>query len=159
MNQKSSLLRTKKILLVVYTTDSLIKCLSEYINLTEKTLQALRNEEVNGSALLQSSQEELKEWEVPGGPAKNIIGLINKIKGEEQELKKKRKAEEEFVITALKKRKWMVNSAITREERPIVYFVDLTKQNAPLFELINQGEFIALHGSRASGKSTRVLQL
>ncbi|CAG8713910.1 8554_t:CDS:1, partial [Scutellospora calospora] len=44
------------------TTDSLIKCLSEHINLTEKTLQALRNEEVNGSALLQSSQEDLKEW-------------------------------------------------------------------------------------------------
>ncbi|CAG8824029.1 12390_t:CDS:2, partial [Gigaspora rosea] len=56
----------------------------EHINLTEKTLQALRNEEVNGSALLQSSQKDLKEWGVPGGPAKNIMGLINKIKGEEQ---------------------------------------------------------------------------
>ncbi|KAF0425161.1 transcriptional regulator [Gigaspora margarita] len=87
------------------TTDSLIKCLNEHINFTEKTLQALRNEEVNGSALLQSSQEDLKEWEVPGGLAKNIIGLI-------KELKKKRKAEEE-----------------------------------------------PLHGSQASGKSTRVLQL
>ncbi|CAG8598194.1 2444_t:CDS:2, partial [Ambispora gerdemannii] len=53
----------------------------------------------------------------------------------------------------------MVNSAITREERPIVYFVDPTEQNAPLLESVHRGEFIALHGSRASGKSTRVLQL
>ncbi|CAG8821836.1 21692_t:CDS:2, partial [Racocetra persica] len=74
-------------------------------------------------------------------------------------LKKKRKAEEELVITAPKKRKWMVNSAITREERPIVYFVDPTEQNIPLLESIYRGEFVALHGPRASGKSTRMLQL
>ncbi|RIB10437.1 hypothetical protein C2G38_2106101 [Gigaspora rosea] len=53
----------------------------------------------------------------------------------------------------------MVNSAITREERSIVYFVDPTEQNAPLLESVHRGEFVALHGSRTSGKSTRVLQL
>ncbi|KAF0504247.1 polyketide biosynthesis operon protein cyro [Gigaspora margarita] len=82
------------------------------------------------------------------GPAKKISKLIEKIKGEGQ-----------VVITAPKKRKWMVNSAITREEHPIVYFIDLTEQNAPLLESVHRGEFVALHGSRASGKSTRVLQL
>ncbi|CAG8604203.1 12284_t:CDS:2, partial [Ambispora gerdemannii] len=101
----------------------------------------------------------LESWGMPGGPARRIVELVNKIKGEDQEREKKRKAEEELVITAPKKRKWMVNSAITREERPIVYFVDPTEQNVPLLELIHRGEFIALHGPRASGKSTRVLQL
>ncbi|CAG8528853.1 7476_t:CDS:2 [Racocetra fulgida] len=57
------------------------------------------------------------------------------------------------------KRKWMVNSAITREEHSIIYFIDPTEQNAPLLESIHRGEFIALYGSRASGKTTRVLQL
>ncbi|CAG8626895.1 12054_t:CDS:2, partial [Gigaspora margarita] len=90
------------------------------------------------------------------GPAKVISDLVNKIKGEGQELKKKRRAEEELVVTVPKKRKWIVNSAITQKECPIVYFVDLTKQNAPLLESINRGEFVALHGSQASGKSTRL---
>ncbi|CAG8788989.1 24608_t:CDS:2 [Gigaspora margarita] len=87
--------------------------------------------------------------------AKKISKLIEKIKGEGQELKK-RKVEEELKITAPKKRKWMVNSAIMQEEHPIVYFVDSTEQNAPLLESVHRGEFVALHGSRASGKSTRL---
>ncbi|CAG8740359.1 16435_t:CDS:2, partial [Dentiscutata erythropus] len=45
----------------------------------------------------------------------------------------------------------MVNSAITREERSIVYFVDPTEQSAPLLESINRGEFIALHRLQAFG--------
>ncbi|CAG8769663.1 2587_t:CDS:2, partial [Cetraspora pellucida] len=44
-------------------------------------------------------------------------------------------------------------------ERPIIYFVDPTKQNAPLLESIHRGKFVALHGPRASGKSTRALML
>ena len=52
-----------------------------------------------------------------------------------------------------------MNSAITREERPIVYFADITEQSTPLLESVYRGEFVALHGLRASGKSTRVLQL
>ena len=58
-----------------------------------------------------------------------------------------------------KKRKWMVNSDITREERPKVYFADITEQSTPLLESVYRGEFVAVHGPRASGKSTRVLQL
>ena len=51
----------------------------------------------------------------------------------------------------------MVNSAITREERSIVYYADPAERNVPLLELIHQGEFVALYGPQASGKSTWVL--
>ncbi len=37
------------------------------------------------------------------------------------------------------------------------YFVDLEKQNGPLLNRIKDGHFIVLNGTRASGKSTRML--
>ncbi|CAG8579540.1 8880_t:CDS:2 [Gigaspora rosea] len=147
-----------------WSPDKVIAFLKSY---NEETKLFLRDEDIKiiednwirGSAFIELSVKELIEDGLKRGPAKTIIKLINKIKGEDQELKKKRKAEDELVITKPKKRKWMVNSAITREERSIVYFVDPTEQNAPLLESVHRGEFVALHGSRTSGKSTRVLQL
>jgi len=52
-----------------------------------------------------------------------------------------------------------MNNAITREERPIVYFADITEQSTPFIESVHRGELVAVHGPRASGKSTRVLEL
>ena len=37
--------------------------------------------------------------------------------------------------------------------------MDPTEQNGPLLMLIHQGEFVALYGPRASGKSTWVLAI
>ena len=44
------------------------------------------------------------------------------------------------------------------EVRDSVYFVDPTETSGPLFNMIKKGEFVALYGARASGKSTRVDQ-
>ena len=55
-------------------------------------------------------------------------------------------------------RKWTVNSAIQNKFRNDVYFVDLEETNVPLLDKILSGEFVALYGARASGKSTRVFQ-
>jgi hypothetical protein len=40
-----------------------------------------------------------------------------------------------------------------------VYFVDLEETNVPLLDMFLRGEFVALYGARASGKSTRVFQV
>ncbi|PKY53971.1 hypothetical protein RhiirA4_472487 [Rhizophagus irregularis] len=56
------------------------------------------------------------------------------------------------------KRRWTANSIIENSIRNYVYFVDLEETNAPLLDMILRGEFVALYGARASGKSTRVFQ-
>jgi len=56
-------------------------------------------------------------------------------------------------------RKWTINSAIQNKFRNDVYFVDLEETNVPLLDMILRGEFVALYGARASGKSTRVFQV
>ncbi|PKY60597.1 hypothetical protein RhiirA4_449694, partial [Rhizophagus irregularis] len=60
--------------------------------------------------------------------------------------------------TSRKRREWAVTSTINSEVRGSVYFVDPTEASGPLFNLIKKGEFVALYGARASGKSTRVDQ-
>src|SRR6266542_594353 len=57
------------------------------------------------------------------------------------------------------KRRWTVNSTIQNKMRNDVYFVDLKETNVPLLDMILRGEFVALYGARASGKSTRVYQV
>ncbi|CAG8831202.1 16349_t:CDS:2, partial [Cetraspora pellucida] len=74
-------------------------------------------------------------------------------------LKGKRKAEEELVITKPKKRRWEVNGAIQPSIVHAVYFVDPIEESRPLLEKIQEGQFVALHGPRASGKTTRALML
>ncbi|PKY47408.1 hypothetical protein RhiirA4_543937 [Rhizophagus irregularis] len=44
------------------------------------------------------------------------------------------------------------------EVRDSVYFVGPTEASGPLYNMIQKGEFVALYGARASGKSTRVDQ-
>ena len=53
----------------------------------------------------------------------------------------------------------MVNSAIQNKMLNDVYFVDLEETNVPLLNMILRGEFVALYGARASGKSTWVFQV
>ncbi|CAG8636724.1 16268_t:CDS:2 [Funneliformis caledonium] len=53
----------------------------------------------------------------------------------------------------------MIDDAITRDERSVVYFIDPAERNVPLLELIRCGEFVTLQGPRSSGKSTRVLEV
>ncbi|RHZ81155.1 hypothetical protein Glove_123g146 [Diversispora epigaea] len=91
---------------------------------------------------------------------KNITdNFINIIIERPSKCKKKRKAEEEFVITKPKKRKWEVNGAIQPNIVHAVYFVDPIEENRPLIKKIQEGNLVALHGPRASGKSTRVYQI
>ncbi|CAG8579474.1 12231_t:CDS:2, partial [Cetraspora pellucida] len=66
---------------------------------------------------------------------------------------------QDVVITKPKKRRWEVNGAIQPNIVHAVYFVDLTEESHPLLEKIQEGQFVALHGARASGKSTRVHQI
>ncbi|PKK69838.1 hypothetical protein RhiirC2_831212 [Rhizophagus irregularis] len=60
--------------------------------------------------------------------------------------------------TSGKRRKWMVNSTISYEESKSVYFIDPTESSGSLYAMIQKGEFLALYGARASGKSTRMDQ-
>jgi len=55
-----------------------------------------------------------------------------------------------------KNKRWIVNSTIENAIRNYVYFVET---NIPLLDMILRGEFVALYGARASGKSTRVNQV
>ncbi|CAG8496730.1 10658_t:CDS:2 [Gigaspora margarita] len=122
------------------------------LDLDDNNINIIKKNKVAGPAFLSLTLKTLIQKDglfvLSYGPAKVISDLVNKIKGEGQ-----------VVITTPKKRKWMVNSAITREERPIIYFVNPTEQNVPLLELINRGKFVALHRPQASGKSIQVLQL
>ncbi|PKC02781.1 hypothetical protein RhiirA5_424742 [Rhizophagus irregularis] len=64
----------------------------------------------------------------------------------------------EVETTSRKRRSWAINSTIANELRDSVYFVDTTETSGPLRDMIQKGEFVALYGARASGKSTRVDQ-
>ncbi|PKC73339.1 hypothetical protein RhiirA1_522996 [Rhizophagus irregularis] len=64
----------------------------------------------------------------------------------------------EVETTSRKRRSWAINSTIANELRDSVYFVDTTETSGPLRDMIQKGEFVALYGTRASGKSTRVDQ-
>ncbi|CAG8517732.1 10350_t:CDS:2 [Paraglomus occultum] len=66
--------------------------------------------------------------------------MLIKDKIENLELKRKREVTEEHA------------------ERDNVYFVDPSGESVPLLDMIRRGEFVALYGARASGKSTRVIQ-
>ncbi|CAI2195461.1 5561_t:CDS:2, partial [Funneliformis geosporum] len=59
--------------------------------------------------------------------------------------------------TTLKKKKWMVNSAMRPSDWDSHYFMDLENLNGPLYDKIRGGHFTVLFGTRASGKSTRAL--
>ncbi|CAI2200524.1 7512_t:CDS:2, partial [Funneliformis geosporum] len=59
--------------------------------------------------------------------------------------------------TKRSRRKWDTNGAIRKVQRDFVYFVD--PLSVPLLNKIRNGEFVALHGARASGKSTRVFRV
>ncbi|CAG8459020.1 4837_t:CDS:2 [Cetraspora pellucida] len=67
--------------------------------------------------------------------------------------------EPETAQVSPKRRRWEVNGAIQPSIIHAVYFIDPKKESRPLLEKIQEGQFVALHGPRASGKSTRVLQL
>nr|CAG8471042.1 2575_t:CDS:2 [Entrophospora candida] len=88
---------------------------------------------------------------MPGGPAKTITILIENIKGETREHEKKRKAKEELTITKPNKRRWEVNGVIEPSIVHSVYFVNPTEESRPLLEKIHEGQFVTLHGARASG--------
>jgi hypothetical protein len=64
-----------------------------------------------------------------------------------------------FLDLELKKLKWDTNGAIRINQRDSVYFVDPLPLSDPLLNKIREGDFVAMHGSRASGKSTRVFNV
>jgi hypothetical protein len=63
------------------------------------------------------------------------------------------------IATKVKRRRWAVNSIIINEKRDTVYFVDTTETSIPLLDMTQKGEFIALYGAQASGKSLQVDQV
>ncbi|GBC02456.1 hypothetical protein RclHR1_04630012 [Rhizophagus clarus] len=58
-----------------------------------------------------------------------------------------------------KKKKWDTNGVIRIIQREYVYFVNPLPLSESLIEKIRSGDFTAIHGARASGKSTRVLSV
>ena len=44
-------------------------------------------------------------------------------------------------------------------EHENIYYMDPIKQSGQLIDLILEGEYVLLHGPRASGKSTRAMQV
>ena len=56
-------------------------------------------------------------------------------------------------------RKWDTNGAIRKVQRAGVYFVDPLALSGPLLNNIRKGEFMALYGARATGKTTRVFRV
>ena len=69
-----------------------------------------------------------------------------------------------YTATELKRskwdtRKWDTNGAIRKVQRAGVYFVDPLALSEPLLNNIRKGKFIALHGARATGKTTRVFRV
>ncbi|CAB4430246.1 unnamed protein product [Rhizophagus irregularis] len=72
------------------------------------------------------------------------------------ELERKRPfMEEETTITKREMRSWTVNYTLRQEDRGIFYYVEPIG-NDELLKMIQTGEYVALYGARASGKSTRV---
>ncbi|RHZ88674.1 hypothetical protein Glove_21g216 [Diversispora epigaea] len=131
------------------------------LDLDDDDINIIEKNKISGSNFLLLTEDNLltPPCNFPLGPAKRIAELVNKIKSEEQEREKKRKEEEKFVITKPKKRRWEVNGAIQPSIVHAVYFVDPIEESYPLLEKIQKGQFVALHGPRASGKSTRVYQI
>ncbi|CAG8719209.1 14047_t:CDS:2, partial [Rhizophagus irregularis] len=87
-----------------------------------------------------------------------ISNAINGFIGEAGNISLRANATAKLDSTSGKRKKWMVNSTISNEESKLVYFIDPTESSGPLYAMIQKGEFVALYGARASGKSTRVDQ-
>ncbi|CAG8734422.1 46043_t:CDS:2, partial [Gigaspora margarita] len=141
-----------------WSSDKVIDFLDSHKNklfLKEEDIEPIKKNRVDGSAFLSLTLETLTKKDghfvLLYGPAKKIADLVTKIKGKDKKLKKKRKAEEELVITKPKKRRWEVNGTIQPNIVHAVYFVDPMKESRPLLEKIQEGQFVALHGARASG--------
>ena len=69
-----------------------------------------------------------------------------------------------YTATELKRskwdtKKWDTNGAIRKVQRASVYFVDPLALSDSLLNNIREGEFMALHGARATGKTTRVFRV
>ncbi|CAG8470380.1 17950_t:CDS:2 [Funneliformis caledonium] len=58
-----------------------------------------------------------------------------------------------------KRKKFSINSTIMSWDRENVYYVNPLKQSGELIDLICKGDYVLLHGARASGKSTRTMQV
>ncbi|RIA95673.1 P-loop containing nucleoside triphosphate hydrolase protein [Glomus cerebriforme] len=87
---------------------------------------------------------------------KNQLEVLQK----EKNLIKVQQTERRRKITKVNlKRRWIVNNTIQNEMRNYVYFIDLEETNILLLDMILRGEFVALYGAKASGKSTRVVQV
>ncbi|CAG8665007.1 6358_t:CDS:2, partial [Paraglomus brasilianum] len=70
--------------------------------------------------------------------------------------RRKRSAEDEVSKSSIaKQRKFAVNGTIKPNERMNYYFIDPGDYNIPLIQKVMRGEYILMHGPRASGKSTR----
>ncbi|RGB41798.1 hypothetical protein C1646_684852 [Rhizophagus diaphanus] len=111
-------------------------------------------QKVDGDSFLELDAVALERWGVPGGPAIKIERLIKEIQEAHQPSRKRPKTSE-----ALKKT-WKVNSTLRETDWSSSYFVDPAGQEQQdlLFRKIEEHSFIMLYGTRASGKSTRVMR-
>ena len=80
-----------------WDTEELIKFLSgQNLRLIENHFEVLRKQFIDGSVFLELSQEDLERWEIPGGVAKRIMGLVNKIKVEAQKAQEAQEAQGKY---------------------------------------------------------------
>lgn len=78
----------------------------------------------------------------------------------QQDGRKIRKLTESFTQLAVSpdKRKFVVNGSIDKTLRATCFYVTPTKSNENLYHRVQDREYVMLHGPRAVGKSTRMLQ-
>ncbi|PKC15586.1 hypothetical protein RhiirA5_494443 [Rhizophagus irregularis] len=114
-------------------------------------------QKVDGDSFLELAAVDFERWGVPGGPAKKIERLIKEIQGAHQPLEPNRKR---LKTSEALKKTWKVNSTLRETDWSSHYFVDPAGQEQQdlLFRKIEEYSFIMLYGTRASGKSTRVMR-
>ncbi|GES85879.1 P-loop containing nucleoside triphosphate hydrolase protein [Rhizophagus clarus] len=134
------------------------------LDLDDEDIEIIRSKKIGGKAFLSLTKEELESYGLQPGPALAIAELVKEIKGEKEQpvavVGKKRQITEELTTSTSKKKKWMVNSAMRENDWFTHYFVDPIhqEQNLQLHEKIIDRSFTILYGTRAFGKSTRVLR-
>ncbi|UZO06009.1 uncharacterized protein OCT59_026345 [Rhizophagus irregularis] len=154
-NLKEQLSRTKEVIGAKITKMNLWKVELKTYEVNNLSAEDIESHESSEKMETTSNLNEYYNNNEDKNPKKGHLHVF--IVPTDTELGRKRR-NTEVETTSGKRRKWMVNSTISYEESKSVYFIDPTESSGSLYAMIQKGEFLALYGARASGKSTRMDQ-
>ena len=109
------------------------------------------------STLLNASYEQFVEIEIPNPIARLLSNKLDEKKYQSSLQSLTRQVTEQLIISP-DKRKFTVNGSIDRTSRSKYFYIETTSSNEELYAKIHAGDYVTLHGPRAVGKSTRMLQ-